>query len=473
MWYTLIAVVAIVIVAYLIIKRVHAATSLFVVGIVLLGISALLGQSGNSSVEIKPTGHAWYDQLIIVEHIFGERFAGMGMAIMVLFGFVAYMRHIGADAKAVVVLSAPLKGLHGSYWMVPVGFVIGTLLSLVIPSASALSLLLIATLLPALVAAGLTPLTVGAVVVTSSTIVPTPLEAGLIRGAELVDMPISEYVYGHVAWATVPTLIITAFVHMWWQRRCDKKDALKGAKVGAGRGVVPAQSDNDQAVTDALKRAQGLPFGYAFLPLLPLIIILVTGILQRVGVIDFEADILPATVISLMVTLAIEMIRHRSILKPLDSMKDFFKGMGEGAGGVVALLVAAGILVEGITQMGVIRTLINATEGWQGAAAAIILLMGLATAVLALITGSGVAPYFAFAELAPGLAEAGVLPIRMLNVVWGTSNLMRQVSPVCAAVLIVAGAIKVTPFDLVKRTAVPMIAATVLNAVFSFVLINA
>ena len=49
---------------------------------------------------------------------------------------------------------------------------------------------------------------------------------------------------------------------------------------------------------------------------------------------------------------------------------------------------------------------------------------------------------------------------------------MREVSPVNAAVLIVSGAIKVNPIQLVKRTAVPMIAATVLNTLFAFMFIG-
>lgn len=476
MLYVIIALLAIAAVGYFIVKRVHAAAAIFFVGVILLMVAALTGQADNRSIEIEATGNGFLDQLLVVESLFKSRFSGIGMAIMVLFGFVAYMRHIGADAKTVVILSAPLRRLHGSYWLVPVGFLVGTLISLVVPSASALSLLLIATLLPALVAAGLTPLTVGAIVVTSSTIVPSPLEAGLIRGAELVDMPISEYVFGQVAKATVPTLLIIAFVHMWWQHRCDVKDRQKAeAKVAAGELPADEVYDPSEAtVNDAIERAKSLPGFYALLPLLPLFIIIFTAVLQRLDVIPFELDILPSTVTALFIAVFIEIIRRRSINEAVESLSNFFKGLGEGAAGVVSLLVAAAVLVEGITQLGVIKMLTDSTSGSHGAAALIIIIFTVSTALLAALTGSGVAPYFAFAEVVPALsAESGVLPIRMLNSIWGTSNLMRQVSPVCAAVLIVAGAIKVSPLELVKRTAVPMIAGTILNVVFSFLFISA
>ncbi len=147
--------------------------------------------------------------------------------------------------------------------------------------------------------------------------------------------------------------------------------------------------------------------------------------------------------------------------------------MGEGAAGVVSLLVAAAVLVEGITQMGVIDMLIQAAEGSSGAAILIVLIFVVATAAMATLTGSGTAPYFAFSEVVPSLAtQSSIHAPQMLTAIWGTSNLMRQISPVNAAVLIVAGAIKVNPIRLVKRTLVPMVVATVLNTLFAFLFIG-
>lgn len=467
MLYIIIALLAIIAVVYLIYKKVHAAAAIFMVGVILLMLAAATGRADYRTTEIEATGNAFYDQLLVVDALFKSRFSGIGMAIMVLFGFVAYMRHIGADAKTVVALSSPLQRFKGSYWLVPVGFLIGNLLSLVIPSASALSLLLVATLLPALIAAGLTPLTVGAIVVTSSTIIPTPLEAGLIQGAELTDMSVTEFVYGSVALATVPTLVITAFVHMWWQHHCDKDDARKYAAEHDGQ--LP---ERDNAVEEAIKRAAGLPGYYALLPLLPLLLIIVSAILNRTGVLPFEADILPVTVVSLVIAIIIESIRHKNVNDAIDGAASFFKGMGEGAAGVVALLVAAAVLVEGITQMGIIDMLTDSAAGSSGAAVLIVLVFVGATAAMAALTGSGTAPYFAFSEVVPSLAsESSIHAPQMLTAIWGTSNLMRQISPVNAAVLIVSGAIKVNPIRLVKRTMVPMIVATILNVIFSFMFI--
>ena len=315
MLYVLIAVIAIIAVGYFIYKRVHAASAIFAVGVLLLMIAAATGRVDQTSLEIEPSGNAFYDELLVVEELFKSRFSGTGMAIMVLFGFVGYMSHIGADAKTVVALSRPLRRFHGSYWLVPLGFAIGTGLSLVVPSASALSLLLVATLLPALIAAGLTPLTVAAIIVTASTIVPTPLEAGLIQGSELLGISATEFAFGNVAKATVPALIVTAFVHMWWQWRCDKKDLAK-----AEAGEIPTLETSNERMEEATRRAAGLPGFYAILPLLPLVLIIISAVLNRLGVVAFEAEILPVTVVSLLATMVIEAIRRRNLNEAVDNL---------------------------------------------------------------------------------------------------------------------------------------------------------
>jgi len=474
MLYVLLAVVAIAAVGYFIYKKVHAASAIFAVGVLLLMIAAATGRVTLSTQDIESSGNAFYDELLIIESLFKSRFSGTGMAIMVLFGFVGYMRHIGADAKTVVALSQPLRRFEGSYWLVPVGFAVGTLLSLVVPSASALSLLLVATLMPALIAAGLTPLTVGAIVVTSSTIAPSPLEAGLIQGADLVGMTVTEFTFGNVAYATVPALIVVAFTHMWWQRRCDLRDAAKATDATTASEVEEAkESESDRRIQEAVERAEGLPGFYALLPLLPLLLIVISAILNRMGVVGFEADILPVTVVSLMVTMIIEAIRLRNVTEAVDALQDFFKGLGEGAAGVVSLIVAAAILVEGITQMGVIDALTNLAQASSGAAALMVIVFVLATGLMAVLTGSGVAPYFAFSEMVPGLAaESAVHAPQMLASIWSASNLMRQASPVNAAVLIVSGALKINPVELVRRTFVPMLVGTISAVIFAFLLIG-
>ena len=57
------------------------------------------------------------------------------------------------------VLTKPLKHVKSSYFLVPVVFLLGNLLSLVIPSASNLAIILLATLYPVLIKSKMSPLT--------------------------------------------------------------------------------------------------------------------------------------------------------------------------------------------------------------------------------------------------------------------------------------------------------------------------
>ncbi|CAB0953542.1 hypothetical protein FRC0456_01100 [Corynebacterium diphtheriae] len=89
MLYLLIALISFAAVMYLIIKKVNAAAAIFFVGVLLLMIAAISGKA-EPSVEIKPSGNSFYDELLVIEALFKSRFSGIGMAIMVLFGFVSY-----------------------------------------------------------------------------------------------------------------------------------------------------------------------------------------------------------------------------------------------------------------------------------------------------------------------------------------------------------------------------------------------
>jgi len=50
-------------------------------------------------------------------------------------------------------------------------------------------------------------------------------------------------------------------------------------------------------------------------------------------------------------------------------------------------------------------------------------------------------------------------------------GLFRSMSPVAGVIIAVAGAAKVTPFDIVKRTSVPMIGGVIATVLASYVLL--
>ncbi len=140
---------------------------------------------------------------------------------------------------------------------------------------------------------------------------------------------------------------------------------------------------------------------------------------------------------------------------------------------IVALLVAASVFVTGLQSIGLIDELQLSMQSIQGSGLDFVLPLILValTALIVLLSGSGIALFFAMVPLMVPLAEAaGISPIAISVPMGLAGNLFRAVSPVAAVVLIVAGTLKVDPLDIVKRTAVPMLAGVVFMFVLSMII---
>src|SRR5699024_5377950 len=93
------------------------------------------------------------------------------------------------------------------------------------------------------------------------------------------------------------------------------------------------------------------------------------------------------------------------------------------------------------------------------------------TELIFILSGSGIALFFAMIPLIVPLADAaGISPIAVSVPMGLAGNLYRAVSPVAAVVLIVAGTLKVNPLNIIKRTAVPMISGVIFMFVLSMII---
>ena len=249
---------------------------------------------------------------------------------MTLFGFSSYMNLIGANEVTVDIMTKPLGKIKSKYFIVPVIFLLGNLLSLVVPSASSLAVLLMATLYPVLTKVGVTPLTAGAVIATTATIMPTPLGADNVLAAETFGMNIMDYVIAH-AKVSIPTLVIMAVAHYFWQKYLDKKQSLS-TEVKIDESKLAKLNNNLP------------PKYYAILPILPLILVLFFNIFMK----EVQIGLVSIAFISLIVAVILELIRKKDFVKVSNDINEFFKGMGNGLAMVVSLLVAASLLVDGL-----------------------------------------------------------------------------------------------------------------------------
>lgn len=146
----LIGVVVIVGVARYIIKGYSATGVLFVGGLLLLIISAIMGHKVLPSSQAS-TGYSATDIVEYVKILLMSRGGDLGMMIMMLCGFAAYMTHIGANDMVVKLASKPLQYINSPYLLMIAAYFVACLMSLAVSSATGLGVLLMATLFPVMV----------------------------------------------------------------------------------------------------------------------------------------------------------------------------------------------------------------------------------------------------------------------------------------------------------------------------------
>ncbi|MVO99943.1 C4-dicarboxylate transporter DcuC [Paenibacillus lutrae] len=464
------AIVAVSIVIYMLIKKMDIKITLFLMGIVLILISMGMGKE----IAIKgfeSTGSIWLDPLQVIVTQFKQTFGAAGFIVLILGGYTAYMSSIGANEVTVNALTKPIAKIKSVYVLVPIVFLLGNVLSLVIPSASNLAIILLATLYPIMRKAGMSALTAGAIIATSATIVPTPLGSDNVAIAEelakhslFAGMNVTDYVFNYHAVVSIPTLIFIAVIHYFWQKRMDRKENQL-TKTGHEENI-------EAPVVAEITGGKLYKTVYAILPVFPIILLLVVYAVQLTTGQSINMSVEVAALVSLILAIVCELIRHKGNKSVLEKTEAFFKGMG-GAIPIVALLVAASVFVTGLKSIGLVDELQTSMQQIQGNGLDFILPLILValTALIVILSGSGTALIFAMVPLIVPLAvAAGINPIAISVPLGLSGNLFRAVSPVAAVILIVAGTVKADPIAIVKRTSVPMIAGVVFMFVLSMII---
>lgn len=460
----LVAIAAVGIVGFMLVKKMDIKISLFLIGIVLMYIALLMGKD-ISFTDFVSSDVTWLDPFKVVGDQFVSTLTSAGFIILILGGYTGYMSHIGANEVTVSVLAKPIAHIKSPYILVPITFLLGNLLSLVIPSASNLAIILMATLYPVLRQAGMSLLSAAAVIATTATIMPTPLGSDNVAiAAELAKtdmfsgLTASDYVFRYHVLVSIPTLLVMALAHYFWQKFMDKR---------AGSDLT--DGDVDLAEVKAVEGSALYRTVYAILPLLPIVMLLIVFVITSTTGAKIDLSVELASILSFVIAIICELIRTRKGKETLAGTESFFKGMG-GAMPIVALLVAASVFVVGLKSIGLITELQNAMTGLSGSGMGFVLpliLVGL-TALIVLLSGSGTALFFAMVPLMVPLAAAAGINVLAVSIPMGLAgNLLRAVSPVSAVVMIVAGSIKKSPIDIVRRTSVPMIAGVIVMFILS------
>lgn len=452
---SLLVLVVLVVVAYLIVKNYHPALSLIIGALVLLACAWMLGHPIYPAGE--GTGFGLFDIFLKFKDTIIAQVSSAGIVIMILFGYSGYMNAIGANQMAVNFLVKPLMKIKRKSLFVPVVFLIGNLMSLVVPSASSLAIILMSILYPMLASMGISSLTVAGVIAMTATIMPTPLGADNVIAANTLGYDVLNYVVWN-AKISLPSLLIIAVAQYFWQKYCDKKEG-EAAYVSLNEEGLSKQKEFD------------VPKFYAILPILPLLLIVGVGI-AGMFVKGITMDIFVLTFISFFIAVLVETLRLKSFKKVQDTAVEMFKGMGQGFSQVVMLVVGGSLFTSAIQTLGIIDSIMASVEASSSAGIVTTLIFSGATTLFGILSGGGLAMFYAVIELIPGIAEkAGIdgilisLPMQMI------ANLTRTISPVAAVVMIVASTVGVSPIRILKRTSVPTIIGIISVIVLSILLL--
>ncbi|MFM5463948.1 anaerobic C4-dicarboxylate transporter DcuC [Aeromonas simiae] len=402
-------------------------------GLLLLATTALMGRP-ILPAKVASTGYLATDIFEYVRFLLNDRGGGLGMLIMVLCGFAGYMGHIGANDILVKLASRPLRIIRSPYLLLVAAYLVACAMSLAVSSATGLGVLLMATLFPLMVNMGISRGAAAAVCASPAAIILAPTSGDVVMAAQAANMELLDFAFRLTLPISLLAIACMAVTHFFWQRYLDRR----------------AGEHNEPVAPSELKTTA--PAFYAILPFTPII-----GVLIFDGKWGPQLDIVTIIVICMVLVCLLELLRLRSGRLLLDGLQVCWRHMADAFAGVVMLLVGAGVFAQGLMTIGFIDTLLAQAQSFGSGAMIMMLALVVITTLAAFTTGSGNAPFYAFVELIPSLATSlGINPAYLVIPMLQASNLGRTVSPVSGVVVACSGMANLSPFEVVKRTSLPV-----------------
>jgi len=244
---------------------------------------------------------------------------------------------------------------------------------------------------------------------------------------------------------------VLGVVHYFAQKYWDKKEGFNGYQ-------------NERVVLADEGRP---PLVFAILPIVPMMLILGFSPLFHSKV---NMDVVTAMFLSTFISMAFQFGRTLDFKETMLSLKYLYEGMGTSFATVISLIVAGEVFANGLIKIGAVDAMINGVQRTGLGIHFLIILICLVISGCAFLMGSGNAAFFSFAALTPKIAASLNIDVLTLLVPMQImTSFGRVVSPITAAIVAIAGVAEVSPFQVVKRTALPMAAAALINIVFIFI----
>lgn len=448
----LLSVLVIALAAWMLLRKLNAQAVLLLAGFVMLMLAQVLGLS---ELDLKkPTGSAFFDYFALIKEAFSKTNAGVGLMIMAIGGYVAYIEKIGASDVLVYWAMKPL-GIFRKWPYLAASLVIpiGQVLFIAIPSAAGLSLLLMASMFPILTRLGVSNLSAVSVITACTVFGIGPACVTTASAVEIMDMDAVFYFLNYQIPLVWPLSILLAVLYFFVNRYYDRKLPL---------------TEQPKAKVQELKLKA--PTYYAILPVFPIILLMVFSDFVQLFASPIVLDTTTVMFMSLVVAIAFEGIHKREWKELMNSLSEFWKGMGDIFKTVVTLIISAEFFAQGLIALGFINGLIDLTQGLGFSAVGIGLTMTAMIYLSSMMMGSGNAAFFSFGPLVPGMAaQIGLGTTALMLPMQLAASMGRAISPVSGVLIASAEIAGLSSMQIVKRNLIPVTITLLAMLLFHFI----
>jgi C4-dicarboxylate transporter, DcuC family len=450
----LIGLVITAIAATLIIKNYQPQTVLLVAGLVLLGLTVVIAPEQPVLYQnAKTLGFRGFDVFAFVKDSLTTQIAGIGLIIMSSAAFADYMDHIGATGTMVRICIKPLRLIKAPYLILALGYLFGQTLHVAIPSAAGLAMLLLVTFFPMLISLGISKPAAAAMIGLTGFMDLGPAVGTANLAAKTSGMPAAIYFVHHQVPVAVWVAPVVALLIYFTARHFDRLGGQLAdtTQAPAGTGTPPEA-----------------PSFYALLPLVPIVLILVFSPLVVSGI---NLDVVTTMILGSVLGLGCELFVRRDLKAVFKGFQVFFASIGSTFASVVSLLVCADVFAQGLQTIGAVGYMIDSVRNAGFGVNVMAVIMTLMVGATGMITGSGVAAFFAFSGLAPTIAtKFGVSAVTMVLPMQLMAGMGRAISPVAGVIIAVSKAGECSPFEIVRRTMIPAFAGIAMMLVVNYLL---
>ena len=447
----IISLLFIIVAGRLLLKKYNPHAVLLVSGLLMLIIAQVLNY--NLPTLKDPTGFSGFDLFRYIKESFSKTNAGVGLMIMAIGGFVAYIDKIGASNALVYVAMKPLKFFKKKpYIAASLVIPIGQLLFTAIPSAAGLGLLLMASMFPILVNLGVSRLSAVSVITATTAFGIGPASAITASATNIASVDTILFFLNYQIPLVWPLSIVMMITYYFVNRYYDKKNGF------------------EKEIEETKEIELNAPLIYALIPVLPIILLIGFSKIFSIFSVPISLDTTTAMFISLFVALIYELVRTKNIKTVFDSLKTFWNGMGNIFKTVVTLIITADIFAKGLISLGFINGLLDLAQNLGLGAIGIGVVMTVMIFIASMLMGSGNASFFAFGPLVPKIAnKLGVESTSIILPMQLSASMGRTVSPIAGVIIATAEIAKVSTIAIVKRNIIPLVVALVVMLIYHFI----